>query len=194
MTNPIALSPCAALLCLALSSPSSAAQPAVVATAPTPAASDVATSAAADGCRADLKAFDARMEKDGYWRSGGGYGFGFPMGEAGFGMYGESAYQDRPWFLGHRIPRHSARPRGARAHRRRQHHGAARPATGLRGHSCGDANPLYGFSDRHAAWWSADRPTDRPGACERFVQRCRSATRTPNSLRPIGRRRGAQPE
>jgi sporulation protein YlmC with PRC-barrel domain len=96
MTNPLVLNPCAALLCLALSSPSSAAQPAVVATAPTPAASDVATLAAADGCRADLKAFDARMEKDGYWRSGGGYGFGYPMGEAGFGMYGESAYQDRP--------------------------------------------------------------------------------------------------
>jgi len=96
MTNPLALIPCAALMCLALASPSSATPPAVVATAPTPAPSDVATSAAADGCRADLKAFDARMEKDGYWRSGGGYGFGYPIGEAGFGMYGESAYQNRP--------------------------------------------------------------------------------------------------
>ena len=96
MTNRPALIPCAALMCLALASPSSATPPAVVATAPTPAPSDVATSAAADGCRADLKAFDARMEKEGYWRSGGGYGFGYPMGEAGFGMYGESAYQDRP--------------------------------------------------------------------------------------------------
>ncbi len=93
MTNPIALSPCAALMCLALSSPLLAAQPTAV---PTPAASDVTAPGATDGCRADLKAFAARMERDGYWNSGDKYGFGFPMSESGFGMYGESAYRDRP--------------------------------------------------------------------------------------------------
>jgi len=95
MTNPFALTAAAALMCLALSSPLLAAQSPVVAAVPTPAAAEVATSGAADGCRADLKAFDARMEKDGYWHSGEGYGFGFPMGESGFGMYGKSAYQAR---------------------------------------------------------------------------------------------------
>ena len=97
MTNPIALGPCAALICLALSSPLSAAESPVVATAPTPAAvPEVSTAGAADGCRADLKTFAAQMEKDGYWNSGDGYGFGFPMNESGFGMYGESPYRDRP--------------------------------------------------------------------------------------------------
>jgi len=55
MTKPIALSPFAALMCLALSSPSSAAPTAVVATVPTPAASDVATSATTDERRAILE-------------------------------------------------------------------------------------------------------------------------------------------
>jgi sporulation protein YlmC with PRC-barrel domain len=97
MTNPIALSPCVALICLAFSSPLSAAESPIVATAPTPAAApDISTAGAADGCRADLKTFTARMEKDGYWNSGDGYGFGFPMSESGFGTYGESVYQDRP--------------------------------------------------------------------------------------------------
>jgi sporulation protein YlmC with PRC-barrel domain len=94
MSNSTALLPCAALMCLALSGPLSAAEPSVVGAEPTPVASPE-VSGAADGCRADLKSFDARMEKDGFWRSGEGYGFGYPMGDAGIGMYGWG-YQDRP--------------------------------------------------------------------------------------------------
>jgi sporulation protein YlmC with PRC-barrel domain len=97
MAHPIVLRPCAALLCLAFASPLSAASPPVVGVAPTPASSaEVLAAGAADACRADLKIFDARMEKDGYWHSGEGYGFGYPMGEAGFGMYGGGVKQHPP--------------------------------------------------------------------------------------------------
>ena len=44
------------------------------------------------------------MEKDGYWVAGEGYSLGYPMGAAGFGMYGgmtsESGIQARGAFVG----------------------------------------------------------------------------------------------
>jgi sporulation protein YlmC with PRC-barrel domain len=93
MTNPITLRSCVSLLCLTLSGPLWAAQPPIVGATPAP-SPEVSTADAAQQCRADLKVFDARMEKDGYWHAGEGYGFGYPIGEAGFGMYGGAANQD----------------------------------------------------------------------------------------------------
>jgi sporulation protein YlmC with PRC-barrel domain len=55
-------------------------------------------------CRNDLKTFSQQMEKDGYWVAGEGYSLGYPMGAAGFGMYGgmksESGMQPRGAFIG----------------------------------------------------------------------------------------------
>jgi sporulation protein YlmC with PRC-barrel domain len=91
MTQTIFLRPLAGLVCLTLSGPLLAAQ--------TPAAeTGVDVVSAADVCRNDLKSFDSEMAKDGYWRSGEGNGFGYPMGAGGFGMYGRNV--DRPAFAG----------------------------------------------------------------------------------------------
>ena len=56
----------------------------------------------ADVCRNDLKAFNGQMEKDGYWYAGEGYGFGYPMGVAGLGIYGgfPRAFKTVPLLLG----------------------------------------------------------------------------------------------
>jgi sporulation protein YlmC with PRC-barrel domain len=40
----------------------------------------------AESCLRDLGSFDARMEKDGFWIGGPGYGFGYPLGLWGQGQ------------------------------------------------------------------------------------------------------------
>jgi sporulation protein YlmC with PRC-barrel domain len=97
MAHPFRPRPLAALIYLTLSGPLLAAQPAVAETGsspPTETAVDAAS--AASVCRDDIKSFDSQMTKDGYWRSGEGYGFGYPMGAAGFGMYGSGLNQESP--------------------------------------------------------------------------------------------------
>jgi len=50
-----------------------------------PPGNDVADTTAAEKCIADLGAFNAQMQKDGYWLGGSGYGYGYPLGGAGYG-------------------------------------------------------------------------------------------------------------
>jgi sporulation protein YlmC with PRC-barrel domain len=86
----------AACLCLTAGTPLFAADSTALATAndPTVKVSDASDPMAAKVCLADLQAFDNQMEKEGYWLSGSGYGFGYPMG-AGYG-YGEATGLGRP--------------------------------------------------------------------------------------------------
>ena len=99
MTQSIFIRPLAALVYLTLSGPLLAAQPPSAETAK-PAATEtgVDVANAAVVCSKDLKSFESEMTKDGYWRSGEGNGFGYPMGAGGFGMYGGNV--DRPAFAG----------------------------------------------------------------------------------------------
>ena len=109
MTRKLPLGPIAGCVYFTLMGPLLAAQPAnTEATNSTAAESDMAAPKSADVCRNDLKAFNGQMEKDGYWYAGEGYGFGYPMGVAGLGMYGGSGIQNRPAIAGRGY--YSARP------------------------------------------------------------------------------------
>jgi sporulation protein YlmC with PRC-barrel domain len=69
---------------------------------PAPIKSDVSAIKPAEKCLSDLRAFDGQMEKGGYWLSGSGYGYGYPMSGYGstMGAYpAATAYQDaRPGY------------------------------------------------------------------------------------------------
>jgi sporulation protein YlmC with PRC-barrel domain len=78
----------AACICLGLAAPVFAADPAAVGTANPPATVEKTAVAIqpAQQCLTDLRTFDSQMQKDGYWLSGSGYGYGYPMmGGYGFG-------------------------------------------------------------------------------------------------------------
>jgi len=81
MNRSILAGPVAAGFCLCLTGPLAAAQlpttDAVV--QPSPSATNLSKLKPAESCLSDLRAFDGRMEKDGYWPSGGGFGYGYPM-------------------------------------------------------------------------------------------------------------------
>ena len=105
MPRILRLSPIATCLYFALAGPLLAAPNANANTTTPPATgSDTAPASSADACRNDLKNFSQQMEKDGYWVAGEGYSLGYPMGAAGFGMYGgmtsESGIQARAAFVG----------------------------------------------------------------------------------------------
>jgi sporulation protein YlmC with PRC-barrel domain len=101
MTRNLPLGPLAGCVYFALIGPLLAAQPAKTeAPNPTATESDMAAPKAAGVCWNDLKSFNSKMEKDGYWVSGEGYGFGYPMGAAGLGLYGGSGIQNRPAIAG----------------------------------------------------------------------------------------------
>ena len=88
MTRSILTSSVAACICLGLAAPLFAAEPAAISTANPPAAAEKSAAAIqpAQQCLTDLRAFDGQMQKDGYWLSGSGYGYGYPMmGGYGFG-------------------------------------------------------------------------------------------------------------
>jgi sporulation protein YlmC with PRC-barrel domain len=80
MNRSILAGPVAAGFCLCLAGPLAAAQSpttdAVVQPSPSP--TNPAKLKPAESCLSDLRAFDGKMEKDGYWPSGGGFGYG-PM-------------------------------------------------------------------------------------------------------------------
>ena len=106
MPRSILTSSVTACICFGLAAPALAAGP--VATANPPAANGTASAAKpAEKCLADLRAFDSQMQKDGYWLSGSGYGYGYPMmGGYGFGypmrggaMATQTGYRDvRPGY------------------------------------------------------------------------------------------------
>ena len=105
MLRNLPLFPISTCLYLVLMDPLLAAQAASMDMAnPPPTESDMAAAKSADVCRDDLKTFSHQMETDGYWIAGEGYSLGYPMGAAGFGMYGgthsESGVQARPAFAG----------------------------------------------------------------------------------------------
>ena len=88
MTRSILASSAAACICLGLATPSVAAESAATGTASPPAAPVEKTAVAqpAQQCLTDLRVFDSQMQKDGYWLSGSGFGYGYPMmGGYGFG-------------------------------------------------------------------------------------------------------------
>lgn len=77
----------AACVCLGLATPLLAAEPSVTGsmTQPSPNATKAADAKPAEKCLSDLQAFNAQMEKDGYWLGGSTYGFGYALGEPGYG-------------------------------------------------------------------------------------------------------------
>jgi sporulation protein YlmC with PRC-barrel domain len=86
MTRSILASSVAACICLGLATPLFAAEPTVTGTANPPAPTEkTAAAQPAQQCLSDLRAFDSQMQKDGYWLSGSGYGYGYPM-MGGYGL------------------------------------------------------------------------------------------------------------
>ena len=84
MTRSVLTNSIAAGICFGLATPVLAADPAATAK-PLAAVEKTSVAKPAEKCLADLRAFDAQMEKDGYWLSGSGYGYGYPrMGGYGF--------------------------------------------------------------------------------------------------------------
>jgi sporulation protein YlmC with PRC-barrel domain len=83
MTRSILASSVAACVCLGLATPVFAAEPTARPTAP--AEKTAAAAQPAHQCLTDLRAFDGLMQKDGYWLSGSGYGYGYPM-MGGYGL------------------------------------------------------------------------------------------------------------
>ena len=84
MIRSILTSATAACLSLGLAIPALAADPAATSN-PAAAIETASTTKPAEKCLADLRAFDSQMQKDGYWLSGSGYGYGYPM-MAGYGF------------------------------------------------------------------------------------------------------------
>lgn len=84
MTRSVLTNSIAAGICFGLATPVLAADPAATAK-PLAAVEKTTVAKPAEKCLADLRAFDEQMEKDGYWMSGSGYGYGYPrMGGYGF--------------------------------------------------------------------------------------------------------------
>lgn len=76
--------------CLGLAAPLASAQT-VQSPAATPSpAQPTAAAGAQPTCASELRAFDATMQKEGYWLHGSGFGYGYPMFVYGFGHgYGD---------------------------------------------------------------------------------------------------------
>jgi len=70
-----------ASLCLGFAGPLLAAESSKTAAAhkPSPEAKAASHKQPAQKCLKDLRALDSRMQKDGYWLRGAGYGYGYPM-------------------------------------------------------------------------------------------------------------------
>jgi sporulation protein YlmC with PRC-barrel domain len=84
----------AACFCFGLTGPLLAADPpASGAMNPSAKGQNVATAQPAEKCLGDLQAFDSQMDKDGYWRGGSGYAYGYPVGGFAYG-YGYAGNGD----------------------------------------------------------------------------------------------------
>jgi sporulation protein YlmC with PRC-barrel domain len=78
----------AACICLGLSAPLLAAEPAATTvnqSSPGEQNASTSTITPAKKCLSDLRAFDSQMQKDGYWLGASGYGYGYPVGGFGYG-------------------------------------------------------------------------------------------------------------
>ena len=189
MTRSILTSSVAACICLGLATPALAAGPA--ATANPPAANGKPPPLKpAEKCLTDLRAFDSQMQKDGYWLSGSGYGYGYPM----MGGYG----------LGYGYPMRAAwqRPRPAIATYGRATmsepssppptFSPERPATGVRGRACDDPEHLQTLCGRSEKRKNAN---SRRAGLAAAASRSRNAGHRQGYLVPVrsvDRHRGAQ--
>ena len=81
MNCSIVLGLVAAGFCLCLAGPLAAAQPRTTdpVAQPSPSPTNLSKLIPAKTCLSDLRAFDSQMEKDGYWPSGAGFGYGYSM-------------------------------------------------------------------------------------------------------------------
>jgi sporulation protein YlmC with PRC-barrel domain len=87
------ISSVATCICLGLGASAAVAQTAATpaAKAPPPVAQKVDAARPAAACLSDVRSFDEKMQKDGYWLGGAGNAYGYPMGGYGYGYLGPIA-------------------------------------------------------------------------------------------------------
>jgi sporulation protein YlmC with PRC-barrel domain len=87
MTRSYLVSSMVACLCLGLPAPLLAAEPSATGTGNqlSPSENNADATNPTEKCLSDLRAFDSQMEKDGYWLGSSAYGYGYPLGEQGYG-------------------------------------------------------------------------------------------------------------
>ncbi|WP_081935632.1 PRC-barrel domain-containing protein [Burkholderia sp. 9120] len=108
MKHSILASAFAASVCFGLLPSPAAAQSAKVTRASGSNTADARTSVApAAKCLSDLRVFNSKIGRDGYWLGGSRYGYGYPVNTAGYGWYG---YPDGDYPASTHVGLQNARP------------------------------------------------------------------------------------